>query len=154
MHKKERRNRLNMKSLNQLIKQANNLLDELIQTAKKLKVASQQSVSEEELDSLQKKQEDLLIQFEGIDQDLQQYNFFEISEAVHQQFHIKLQEFQTLNQEFIETLQASHGLIQFELRQLKEENPEGFFSPLRRLQKISFTPRRSQTIKPEEDEKS
>src|SRR5262249_19126981 len=102
-----------MDSLKQYIDQMHQLLDQLIETAKNLRDASKRVFSEEELAPLQKHQEDVLHHLEQIDQALHRFGEAEIPAATHEQFHAKLIQFQELNQEFINNLNNSHGLIQF-----------------------------------------
>jgi CHAD domain-containing protein len=109
-----------MRTFQQYVDQMNRLLDELTQTATKLRDASLQVISEEELAPLQRQQEEILTKLETTDQEFQRHYGSEVKESVHQQFHQQLEKFQTLNEEFIANLNASHGLIQFELRRLKE----------------------------------
>lgn len=144
-----------MTSLKRLISQMNERLDELIATAKELRDASQRAVSEEELIPLQKRQETLLTELETIDQQLQTYAASDIESTIHEQFHAKLEEFQNINQEFVNALKSSYGLIQFDLHKLKEEPlDEEFFAALQRLHKMSLAPRRSQAIKSKKNKKS
>lgn len=110
-----------MESFQQQIDYMNGLLDQLIQTAKKLRDVSLQVISEEELGPLQKQQEEILAQLEAADQEIQRQYRSDMTEIIHQQFSQKLKEFQSLNQEFIDNLNTSHGLIQFELERLSEE---------------------------------
>jgi hypothetical protein len=114
-----------MNSVEQNVNDMVALLDQLIQTATQLRNLSQQVISEEELLPLQKHQEDLLHQLEKIDQSLQKYYATEVAPAMHEKLHNKLIEFQALNQEYVNNLGSSHGLIQFELHRLKDEiSPE------------------------------
>lgn len=142
-----------MKSLQHYVDQMNGLLGELIQIATQLRNMSFQVISEEDLAPLQKRQEDLLTQLEKIDQQLQTHYRHQVESSVQEHFHHELQRFQQLNQEFIQNLNASHGLIQFELRHLQEEG-EDFSSYLSRLKKRTSAPDRSKTVESEEDEES
>lgn len=111
-----------MESLKRYIDGMNQLLDELIDNAKKLKDVSKQVISEEELVPLQRRQEELFEHLENMDAALHKEFSNEIPAAQHKKIHDKLEEFQKINQEFVNNLRSSHGLIQFELRRLKEEN--------------------------------
>jgi flagellar biosynthesis/type III secretory pathway chaperone len=124
-----------MKSLQHYIDQINQLLNELIQVATQLRDISLQVISEEDLTSLQKRQEDLLAQLENVDQHIQDNYRLQLDSKLKEHFHHQLQTFQQLNQEFIQNLNTSHGLIQFELHRLQEE--EDFFSPFPHLKKAS-----------------
>jgi hypothetical protein len=144
-----------MNSLQEMLQQLNESLDQLIQVAKKLKETSLQVVSEEELEPLQKEQEEVLHRIEKIDQLLQQYYAGEISKEIHQQIHEKLQIFQELNQEYVRHLAASHGIIQFELRHLPSESDESIERLLaRRSNPMLFMTDHSETIHPEENQES
>lgn len=139
-----------MKSLQQYVNQMDHLLHELIQTATKLRDASLQVISEEELNPLQRRQEDLLSQLETVDQQMKEHYRHQIDHAVQERFHAQLQVFQQLNQEFVQNLNASHGIIQFELRRLEDEDED--YSNLSHLNKMPSAPKRSQAVKPKEDE--
>ena len=134
-----------MKSLQQCLDQMSQLMDELIQVATKLRDATQQVISEEELAPLQKRQDDLLSQLEEVDKELQVHYGFQIDAPTKETYHNQLQIFQRLNQEFMQNLNASHGLIQFELHRL-EEKEEDF------LNKILPPPDSAKTIDAKEDE--
>lgn len=143
-----------MKSLRYYVEQMNQLLSELIQVTTQLRDMSLQVISEEDLAPLQKRQEDLLTQLENIDQQIQIHYRHQSEIATREHFHNQLQIFQQLNHEFIQNLNASHGLIQFELRRLQEEENEDFSSRLSRLKKASSSPDSSKTVESEENEES
>lgn len=136
-----------MKSLQHYVNQMDHLLHELIQNATKLRDASLQVISEEELNPLQKRQEDLLSQLEAVDQQMKEHYHHQIDNAMQERFHLQLQTFQQLNQEFVQNLNASHGIIQFELRRLEDEDED-----YSHLNKMPSTPDRSQAVESEEDE--
>jgi hypothetical protein len=143
-----------MKSLQFFIDQTHKLLNELIQVATQLRDMSKQVISEENLSLLQKKQDDLLGQIERIDQQMQRDYPQQVSSKMEEQLHEKLQTFQQINQEFIQNLGASHGLIQFELCRLGKEQEGEDFAQLKRLNKIFPSPNSSKTIEPEENKES
>jgi hypothetical protein len=118
---------LAMKSLQHCIDQINHLLSELIQVATQLRDMSFQVISEEDLTSLQKHQEDLLGKLEEADRFIQKNYRNQIKPEVQENFHQQLQTFQQLNQEFIQNINTNQGLIQFELHHLQEEG-RGFSS--------------------------
>lgn len=136
-----------MKSLQHYVNQMDHLLHELIQNATKLRDVSLQVISEEELNPLQKRQEDLLSQLETVDQQMKEHYHHQIDSAMQERFHLQLQTFQQLNQEFVQNLNASHGIIQFELRRL-EDGDEDYSH----LNTMPSTPDRSQAVESEEDE--
>jgi hypothetical protein len=76
-----------MKSLQQCLDQMSQLMDELIQIATKLRDASQQVISEEELAPLQKRQDDLLSQLEDVDKELQVHYGFQIDASTIETYH-------------------------------------------------------------------
>jgi hypothetical protein len=125
-----------MKNLQHFIDQMNQLLNELIQVATQLRDMSLQVISEEDLAPLQKRQEELLAKLEDVDQQIQRDYRNQLPAAMQEQFHDQLQTFQQLNQEFIQNLSASHGLIQFELHRLEDAEGQDF-SRLSRLKKAS-----------------
>ena len=96
-----------MKALQQYIDQMNQLLEELVQVATKLREVSMQVISEEELEPLQKRQEELLTQLEEVDRHIQK-NGFRIDAASEQHLHQQLHTFQQLNQEGITIVMVTH----------------------------------------------
>lgn len=103
-----------MESLMQLVEKMYHLLDDLIKIANKIKSLSEKVVLEEELKPLQASQNDLLDQLVVLQTELQSYDPSLISSEIHAQFHKKLEEFQKLNQEFINNIKNSQGIIQFD----------------------------------------
>lgn len=113
-----------MKSLQELADQMAALLEELVKTAQKLSDVSRQIISEEELAPLQQHQQDVLSQIEVIDTSIKAHYSNQLDKDFKKQVHEKLHAFQLLNQEFISNLNASHGLIQFELHPLQEKEED------------------------------
>jgi hypothetical protein len=109
-----------MKSLQELVGQMTDLLEELVKTAQELSDVSRQIISEEELAPLQQHQQDVLSQIEEIDTSIKAHYSHQLDKEFKKHIHEKLHTFQVLNQEFISNLNASHGLIQFELHPLQE----------------------------------
>ncbi len=107
-----------------------NLLKELIQVATQLRDASIQVIAEEEMAELQNRQEALLKQLEQLDAEMRAAFGHQLDKSMQQLIHEKLSTFQKLNQEFVDNLNSSHGLIQFELRRIEDEHD---FSLLRHL---------------------
>ena len=142
-----------MESLQDYVDQMNHLLNELIQVATQLRDMSLQVISEEDLAPLQKRQEELMLQLEKADQQLQHDYRLQLSGGIQKQFHDQLQTFQQLNQEFIQNLGTSHGLIQFELQRIEDLESQDF-SRLSRLNKMSPSPDGSEAVDSEEKEKS
>ena len=103
-----------MKSFEHSVSEIDKLFDMLIAVAGKLADVSLQTISENDILSLQSQQEDLLNRIAVIDQYLQSNYKREILSTVHDRFHAKLEEFQKLNKKFIGTLSSTYGLIQFE----------------------------------------
>lgn len=110
-----------MRSLHYGISQMTHSLEELVETAKKLRDCSLQVGSEEELAALQSKQADLLRELERLDHDLNGNFPGQIDHDTQELFHQRLLEFQTYNHEYIENLKQRHGLIQFDLEYLAHE---------------------------------
>lgn len=138
-----------MKSLQHSIDQMNQSLDGLIKVATQLRDMSLQVISEEDLAPLQNQQEEFLSQLEKIDQHIQKNYKHQLDAATQAHVHRQIQFFQQLNQEFIQNLNASHGLIQFELRRLTEEDQSSTLSS--RLNKILPSPDSTQAIESEEN---
>lgn len=136
-----------MKSLAFYLEKMNGLLDQLVENSTILRDLSQQVISQEELNLHQKKQKELLDELEIVDETIQTHFWNLIEEEEHRRIHAKAHAFQTLNQEFIQNLRESHGLIQFELSHLEaqEEDAEQFSS---QLSKVTSAPPRSKAVKP------
>ena len=113
-----------MKSLQELVGQMTELLEELVKTAQELSDVSRQVISEEELAPLQQQQQDILSQIEAIDTSIKAQYSNQVDKDFKRQVHERLHVFQVLNQEFIANLNASHGLIQFELHPLREKEED------------------------------
>ncbi len=113
-----------MESFSEAFDTLKQLLNELIEAAKKLRDTSRQVFSEEELSPLQARQEQLLEQVAQIDKLIKTHYPSKMSESQYQEIHGFLQEFQGLNKEFIENMHQSHGLIQFEFMQLDPSETE------------------------------
>lgn len=142
-----------MKSLQNYIDQIKLLTNDLILVATKLRNMSLQVVSEEELTVQQQREEELLMQIEKIDEEIQKNYKDQLSPEFKKEFHEKLLTFQELNQEYIQNLKASHGLIQFELQRLK--HPEARQLPqLSSLKKTLSSPNGSQAIKSQENKET
>lgn len=92
-------------------KRMNDLLDQLIITARQLRDAVQQVVSEAELRPLQETQENILQELEKIDKQTPHGAASDVNPEVIEQLYRKLNEFQELNKQFIDNFKSSHGLI-------------------------------------------
>lgn len=138
-----------MSSLQSSIDQMNQLLNELIWVSTQLRAISFQVLSQEDLVTLQKKQEDILKQIESQEQLLQTNYRNQIDSKTWDHFHKKLQEFQELNHEFIQNVNTNLGLIQFELKKFEDEQ-ENDYSDLS-LKKSRPSPNSSKTVKPKKN---
>lgn len=100
-----------------LLLQLEKTVDELIANAQELKKVSSQVIVEEELAELQKKQQVLVKELITTEKDYQKH-FHKSSEETKsptgQRLRDKLQEFQKLNEAFINNINSSQGLIHFE----------------------------------------
>lgn len=110
-----------MESLGHYLEQMDVLLAELVDVAAQLRDMSLQTLSEKEVAPLQKRQDKLLAELEKVDQQLHEDCGDDFKKHPHPNIHNQLQKFQQLNKEFIENLNASHGLIQFELDRNNEK---------------------------------
>ncbi|MBA2368715.1 MAG: hypothetical protein H0V82_06795 [Candidatus Protochlamydia sp.] len=113
-----------MKSLQELVGQMTDLLEELVKTAQELSDISRQVISEDELAPLQQHQQDVLSQIEAADSSIKTHYPNQLDKEIKKHIHTKLHDFQLLNQEFISNLSASHGLIQFELQPVQEKEED------------------------------
>lgn len=111
-----------MTSLQDYVDEMSQLLNDLVQVATKLRDLSLQVISEEDLNPLQKRQKAILSRLEAIDEQIRENYRYQIDSATKGHIHNRLQTFQHLNQEFVQNLNTSHGLIQFELRRFEEED--------------------------------
>jgi hypothetical protein len=134
-----------MKNMQQSISHMNQLLDDLVETSTIMRDVSMQVISEEELAPLQKKQQLLLRELENFDEALQKNYPGQINESTHTHFHERLADFQRLNKEFIQNLNQSHGLIQFDLEYLSNET-NGEIPSLSFLHKVTTTPNATETV--------
>jgi chaperonin cofactor prefoldin len=135
-----------MKSLQDYLDQMDHLLGELVQVATQLRDLSLKVISEEELAPLQKHQEELLSQIESVDEKIRANYPHQIKADLQEKIHHQLESFQKLNREYIQNLDKSHGIIQFDLRRIKSDE-EGDFSRLSRLNKMLPSPSRSKAVK-------
>jgi len=108
----------------QNLSEIESLLDQLIESARALLLLSKQVIEEDEFVHLQEKQEKLLEKLIKKDDE-----FHELPEKLQEdlldirlQINEKIDQFQALNAEFIQNINASHGLIQFDKKRL--EKPE------------------------------
>ncbi|HEV8052348.1 MAG TPA: hypothetical protein VGP47_07630 [Parachlamydiaceae bacterium] len=104
-----------MQQAEKILSEMGNLLDRIIESARKLLALSKQVIEEDELMRLQQEQEELLSSL--IDKDAQ---FQKTSSAAREKLMParlkidgKIDEFQKLNSEFVENINTAHGLIQF-----------------------------------------
>ena len=99
------------------------ILDELLVTAEKLQHSSLTVIAEEEIIALQQSQDALMNELQELDTTLHK----EFPEAIHKKskeqisIHKKLEAFQKINSQFIDTLRLSPGLIKFEIHEKKKK---------------------------------
>ena len=89
--------------------------------------------------SLRREAEHFLQELEILDKSLQESYPGEIDKATRNHFHQRLIDFQKFNQEYIQNLNQSHGLIQFEFNHLSDEM-KGELPPLSFLRKATPLP--------------
>lgn len=111
----------------EILSRMEKILNQLIATAEKLKLISQQVIAQDELRPLQKKQEELIAQL--LDSDAEFHNALKgktksYDSPARIRIGEKLEYFEKLNSNFIENLGASHGLIQFEIHRIKGKREE------------------------------
>lgn len=99
------------------------ILENLIHNAERLKEISSQVISMQELEPLQKKQEELVKKLGKLDEAFKKVpagsaeSYQELTRKIEQ----KLVQFQKLNAKFIENLSASQGLIRFDVKKKKKD---------------------------------
>lgn len=116
-----------MLNADKILNEMDQLLDLLIENASKLLELSKQVISEEELDNLQKKQQDLLEKLVEKDEAFHQLNgsaTHDDSSPLRNQIDDKLDVFQELNANFIDNITASHGMIHFEKGKIQPKSPK------------------------------
>lgn len=107
----------------ELLAQIDHLLDQLISIAEQLKESSKRALLEQEMEPLQKKQDELLEQLLDADAAFKQAcrgDFHRYKSPKRARINEKLEYFQKLNAKFIDNLQSSHGLIQFEIHRISK----------------------------------
>jgi tRNA A37 N6-isopentenylltransferase MiaA len=93
------------------------VLQKLVENAERLKEISQQVISKQELEPLQKKQEEIVANLKKLDDDFKKVHPHpteNLHPEIMRRIEQKLREFQQLNAKFIENLTASKGVIQFD----------------------------------------
>jgi len=140
-----------MQSLQFYSDQMHELLTRLLDVAIQLRDMSKQVISEEDLAKLQQQQKGLLAELQEVDHQIQENYKHQLDPTRQKEIDSQLHTFQQLNQEFIQNLRANHGLIQFELRSLEDQEDFSYFS---HLYKMSPSPNSSKTVEAEESEKS
>jgi hypothetical protein len=100
----------------QVLKEMESLLDKLVETARSLLKFSRQVIVEEDLFRLQQEQEILLEKLFQKDHEFHELPKMVQKELMPQRLKIneKIDQFQQLNAEFIQNINESRGLIQFD----------------------------------------
>lgn len=113
-----------MEKANDILAKMDVLLDKLVKNAEELKTISYHVISEEELAPLQLSQEQLIADLVKLDLELDamtHHKKLEEASPVRSRIRDKLTKFQSLNQNFIDNLAKTRGLIHFELGQIKAQ---------------------------------
>ncbi len=116
--------KINAKSdVETILAEMDELLDSLLKNAQKLVDVTQGVFEEDELESLQKKQQVLLdklvVRDEALDKALQTVDANQ-RQLLQSRVHKKIEQFQQLNGHFIDNIANTHGLIHFEKDRLKK----------------------------------
>lgn len=109
-----------MKASVNTVEQMIRLTEELLEVAKQLCDLSLNVISEEELQALQDRQEELLLEIEKYDRLMSENPESAPEEASLKIIDEKLQHFKALNEEFLHRLHENRGLLDFELRRREE----------------------------------
>lgn len=106
----------------QVLNEMEKLLDKLVESAKSLLLLSRQVIEEDELLRLQQDQEELLEKILQKDEEFHALPTKIQEEMGSQRLKIneKIDQFQQLNGEFIQNINTSQGLIQFDQKALKK----------------------------------
>lgn len=113
-----------MPTPDEILLEMDQILDELIKTAERLRDLSIQVFEEEELVKLQQTQEKMVTKLLSLDEAFQTaYKEHPVKKEspIRAQIDKKIDEFQRLNAAFIENVKESHGILQFEKK--KKKNP-------------------------------
>lgn len=107
----------------EILVQMENILDQVIKTAERLKDISRSVVSEEELAPLQRSQEELVDRLMKMDEAFKKaYKGKGAVSPLRAKIEKKLEYFQKLNASFIENLSSGQGVIQFDNKSKKNKN--------------------------------
>lgn len=111
-----------MQKAEKILGEMEELLNHLIESAKKLLDLSKHVIDEDELLHLQEEQETLLIHLVKKDGDFHKLPNASDTNLMPRRLKIdeKIDEFQRLNAAFVENINATHGLIQFEKKHTKK----------------------------------
>lgn len=97
-----------------LIQHIELILNELVETAEKLVLLSQQPMLEEEVANLQQEEQRLFHQLQGLDRVLSLSDSEALTSSEYLSVKGLLEKFQKLNQSFIENVNSRKGLLLFE----------------------------------------
>jgi hypothetical protein len=105
-----------MSTPDEILKQMDTLLNQLIKTAETMQRLSRQVISEEELGPLQRSQENLVQRLTLLDESFQKASkgSSSPSSALRAAITHKLERFQTLNAGFIENLKTGQKVVEVE----------------------------------------
>lgn len=111
-----------MQQAEKILGEMESLLDSLIESAKKLLALSKQVIDEEELTRLQEEQEILLSKLVDKDGEFHLLPNASDQELMPKRLKIdgKIDQFQKLNADFVENINTTHGLIQFDKKHSKK----------------------------------
>lgn len=110
------------KEQDSMLSEIESALDHLLENAKHLNEISTQVISGEELKEFQSKQDHLLQKLSSLDQKFQQKfnsSYNDVKSPITKKIQEKLRLFQKYNQELIQNISSSKGLIQFEKAKIK-----------------------------------
>lgn len=104
-----------MQKADKIVDEMEALLDKLVESAQKLLELSKHEIDEDELNRLQEEQEMLLTALVQKDEDFHQLPKAAQEKQMPRRIEIdeKINHFQELNANFVENINAAHGLIKF-----------------------------------------
>ena len=101
-----------LKNAEALFSLMSELLEKLIENAKKLREVSSHPIAEDIFDALQKKQQDMMRELVELDERAKKHNLT-ASDTLKKKVEAQLNEFQKINLDYVEHLRRKLSLIQF-----------------------------------------
>jgi hypothetical protein len=111
-----------MKEAEKILEKMEQILDQIVANAEKMKELSLKSINEKELTPLQHNQDELVLKLQELDaqyKNAAKHQHVEHAEEISKRIESKLNHFQQVNASFIENLRNNQKVVRFEV------NPPG-----------------------------